>query len=88
MTGIMLNSVEVQRRTTANSLATLAYNLFGYLPSPFIYGFFSDIVKNNEALSHRVALGVILYWSIAAVLFMAIAMLCRSKHRGKHYQLK
>lgn len=88
MTGIMLNSVEVQRRTTANSLATLAYNLFGYLPSPFIYGFFSDVVKNNESLSHRVALAVILYWSIAAVLFMFIAMLCRTKKCGKQRQLK
>ena len=44
MTGIMLNSVEVERRTTANSLATLSYNLLGYLPAPFIYGLFSDII--------------------------------------------
>ena len=87
MTGIMLNSVEVERRTTANSLATLSYNLFGYLPSPFIYGFFSDIVKGDEETSHRVALGVILYWSIAAVIFIFSAVICKMKKRGKKQSL-
>ena len=87
MTGIMLNSVEVERRTTANSLATLAYNLFGYLPSPFIYGFFSDIIKGDEEKSHRVALAVILYWSIAAVLFILGGLYCKHKKRGKKQSL-
>lgn len=40
MTGMMLNSIKDEGlRTTANSLAILSYNLFGYLPAPFIYGF-------------------------------------------------
>ena len=73
MTGIMLNSVEVERRTTANSIATLAYNLFGYLPSPFVYGLFSDIIQSDVKTSHRVALAVILYWSIPAVVFTVCA---------------
>lgn len=41
MTGIMLNAVAERRRTTANGVATLGYNLFGYLPAPFIYGWVS-----------------------------------------------
>ena len=73
MTGIMLNSVEIELRTTANSIATLAYNLFGYLPSPFVYGLFSDIIKGDENTSHRVALATILYYSIPAVLFTVCA---------------
>ena len=88
MTGIMLNSVPVERRTTANSIATLSYNLLGYLPAPFIYGFFSDIIKGEPATSHRVALGVILYWSIMAVLFTFIAMVQNNKTRGKKNQLR
>ena len=90
MTGIMLNSVEVERRTTANSLATLSYNLFGYLPSPFIYGLFSDIIKGNPAKSHRVALGVILFYSIAAVTFMFSGLIYKlksKKNRGKKQSL-
>jgi MFS family permease len=37
-TGIMLNLVTVRMRTNANSIANLSYNLFGYVPAPYIYG--------------------------------------------------
>ena len=83
MTGIMLNSVEMERRTTANSIATLAYNLFGYLPSPFVYGLFSDIIKGDEITSHRVALAVILGWSIPAVLFIVCAYFKRDPRKRR-----
>ena len=59
MTGIMLNSVDQARRSTANSLATLGYNLFGFLPAPFIYGTVSTL-GSNEAYSSRWALGCIM----------------------------
>ena len=39
LTGIMLVSVEPLLRPQANSLANLSYNLFGYFPSPLLYGF-------------------------------------------------
>lgn len=52
LTGIMLNSVEESNKTTASSLATLGYNLFGYLPAPVIYGFVSsrgtDVVLSSR----------------------------------------
>jgi MFS family permease len=63
LTGIMLNSVEESKKTTANSLATLGYNLFGYLPAPVIYGFVS--CRGSDAIfASRQALGCIMYWSI------------------------
>lgn len=71
----MLASVQAERRTAANSIATLSYNLFGYLPAPFIYGLFSDIYPDNERASHRVAISVILYWSILAMAMMLGAMI-------------
>ena len=37
-TGIMLNLVPQTMRTNANSIANLCYNLFGYVPAPYIYG--------------------------------------------------
>ena len=42
LTGIMLNSIPERLKTTANSIATLSYNLFGFLPAPFIYGLISS----------------------------------------------
>ena len=76
----MLQSVQEERRATANSLATLAYNLFGYLPAPFVYGLFSDIFPADEKGSHRVAIGVILYWSIFAMAMMMGAMILYLKN--------
>ena len=71
----MLNAVRAERRTAANSIATMSYNLFGYLPAPFIYGLFSDIFPNDEKSSHRVALGVILYWSVLSIIMMMLSMI-------------
>jgi len=39
VTGIILISVKPSLRTVASSLANLSYNLLGYLPAPFLYGF-------------------------------------------------
>ena len=75
LVGFMLNAVRAERRTAANSIATMSYNLFGYLPAPFIYGLFSDIFPNDEKSSHRVALGVILYWSVLSIIMMMLSMI-------------
>ena len=83
LVSFMLASVEAERRTTANSIATLSYNLFGYLPAPFVYGLFSDIFPNDERRSHRVAIGVILYWSILAMVMMMSAMILFLKEHSR-----
>lgn len=49
MTGIMLNTVEVNQKTTANSLANLWYNLFGLLPAPYVYGAIYDSGEGENA---------------------------------------
>lgn len=69
MTGIMLNSVDQSRRSTANSLATLGYNLFGFLPAPFIYGTVSTL-GSNEAYSSRWALGCIMSATIVTTILL------------------
>jgi len=83
LVGIMLSSVPAERRTTANSIATLCYNLFGYLPAPFVYGLFSDIFPDDPAASHRVAISVILYWSILSMIMMMGAMILYLKKQTK-----
>jgi len=81
LVGFMLSSVQTERRTTANSIATLSYNLFGYLPAPFIYGLFSDIFPNDHVASHRVAMSVILYWSIFSMVMMMGSMILYLKKK-------
>lgn len=41
-TGIMINTVDELLKTSANSVANASYNLFGYLPSPYVFGLISD----------------------------------------------
>jgi hypothetical protein len=78
VTGMMLNSVPLNNRATANALAVLAYNLLGYLPAPFIYGWISTfgvyddekdpIVKQEaEIYASRWAMGVLLFWTVLSV---------------------
>ena len=38
ITGMLMESVGKYQKTSANSVANLAYNLFGYLPAPGLYG--------------------------------------------------
>lgn len=49
--GMMLNSVDESLKTTANSIANTSFNVFGFLPSPYIYGLISDageVVGGNK----------------------------------------
>lgn len=71
LTGVMLNSVDESRRTTANSIATLSYNLFGFLPAPCIYGYISTF-GSNEMRSSRWALGCLTWASLFTVMFLAL----------------
>jgi sugar phosphate permease len=66
VTGIMLNSVEESKRTPANSVANLCYNLFGYLPAPSLYGMVSSIVDNPKS---RIPLGFLLYTTLFSIYF-------------------
>jgi MFS family permease len=78
ITGMMLNAVKESDRATANSIAVLIYNMTGYLPAPFIYGWVSTlgIDENNpdkEAVlqqsrrASRAALCVIMFWTLISV---------------------
>ena len=43
MHGIILNLVEYDEITTANSFANMCYNIFGYFPAPLVYGAIYDV---------------------------------------------
>lgn len=81
MTGIMLNSVNEERRTTANSVATLWYNLFGYLPAPFVYGFVSSL-GTDIVLASREALACIMFASLITFVLLLLG------YQQKHLRLR
>ena len=39
LTGIIISSAPARLKTLSNSFAFFCYNILGYLPAPFIYGF-------------------------------------------------
>jgi hypothetical protein len=71
VTGIMLNSVDENKRTSANSVATLCYNLFGYLPAPSFYGMVSAIIGNPAS---RIPMGALLYSTFISISFLIIGI--------------
>ena len=68
MTGVMLSTVDVTQKTTANSLANLSYNILGFLPGPFVYGFIYDFGTGGHG---RIAIATIMFAPI-----ICIALLC------------
>lgn len=62
--GIMLNSVEENKRISANSLAQLAFNLIGYLPAPTFYGFIAQIAGDENS---RVPMACLLFTTVFTV---------------------
>ncbi len=49
LTGILLNTVPTPVRTMANSVANLFYNLFGYLPAPYVYGIAYEMTGGEDS---------------------------------------
>ena len=45
LTGMMLNTVSEPLKTSANALANMSFNVLGFLPSPYIYGYIADTGK-------------------------------------------
>jgi hypothetical protein len=58
------------------SVATLSFNLFGYLPAPLVYGFVSDSF-DDVVLSQRVALGTVLFMAIVSSVLLTSSFLLK-----------
>ena len=84
LTGIMLNAVDNSLRGSANSISQFAYNAFGYLPAPIVYGFVSTIVDNGSAKKEsHIPLAVILY---AVIISASLATIAISRKHKALYQ--
>ena len=49
MTCVMISCVEPEMRANANAVANLSYNLFGYLPAPFVYGLITSYTGGEDS---------------------------------------
>ena len=49
LTGILLNSMDNNMKEEGNSITQFCYNLFGYFPSPFLYGIICDFTGGNNS---------------------------------------
>ena len=75
LTGMMLNSVAESMRGSTNSMAQISYNLLGFLPSPILYGFISEVVGDDELkIKSRIPMLTILYSAPVIPLLFWFAM--------------
>lgn len=71
VTGIMINSVNDLQKSSANSIANLCYNLFGYLPAPSVYGMISSVTGGSKS---RWSMACLLYSTIISISFLMWAI--------------
>lgn len=69
--------VKPEMRFTAQAVATLSFNMIGYLPAPFIYGFVSDLPLGSPVKQQRCAIASILYALILASIFLSSAFVIK-----------
>ena len=70
LTGMMLNTVEENLKTTANFIANLSYNILGFFPAPFVYGAICDIGDGGH---ERYAMRTLMFSSVISVVTLYIS---------------
>jgi MFS family permease len=76
MTGIIISSLPVEHRGSANSITSALTTLFGYLPAPFVY---SEIYELTKAINPKIAFMCVMYYSFAGVILLSVAAYFRYK---------
>lgn len=78
--GIMLNSVEENKRISANSLAQLSFNLIGYLPAPTFYGFIAQICGDERS---KIPMGCLISTTVLTISTLTYAIQRKLENEGK-----
>lgn len=76
ITGIIMTSLSIELRGSANSITSLFSNLFGYLPGPFIYGTIHDSTKKWKP---KFAWAFVMFYSLTGLIFLIIGAILRYK---------
>ena len=74
LTGCQLASVEPELRTQAYAVANILYNLIGYIPAPFVYGY---ITQHTGGETSRWGLKITTWTQIPSILFVVVAQYYR-----------
>lgn len=74
LTGLMMVSVPPHLRAFGNSNGEIVKNIFGYLPAPFLYGWFNYMFEDNKA-----GMKLIMFWGLWVPLLLAAGSLIRFK---------
>lgn len=78
LTGIMMASVPPYLRAFGNSTGEIIKNTFGYLPAPFVYGWFNAMFDDERA-----GIKVIMFWGLWAPIFLAAGSYYRFRQLKK-----
>jgi MFS family permease len=82
LTGIMMASVPPYLRAFGNSTGEIIKNCFGYLPAPFIYGWFNQLFDTDKA-----GIKVLMFWGLWAPVLLGFGSLYRFRQL-KHLDMK
>jgi MFS family permease len=68
LTGMIISAAPRNQKSMATSFAFFCYNLFGYLPAPFLYG----IVQNLSGWGQesRLGMGMLMLWTVFGNVFL------------------
>ena len=77
VTGIIISSLPKMMAGSGNSFTIFFCNLLGYLPAPYVYGFF------KERFGSRFAMKVCMWYAVSGVLFLSLATIFGYKQRKR-----
>ena len=78
-----MESVGKYQKTSANSVANLAYNLFGYLPAPGLYGIIATATGGKKS---RWGMGMLLYSTLITVFFLIYGTKLKLEKEAKRFE--
>ena len=89
MTGLAISCLPKSVQGSGNSFVIFFYNLLGYLPAPFVYGFLKDLFhdKNDPKKGSRVAQRATIWVTFSVCFIIGIAIIFRFKN-DKEYTEK
>lgn len=82
LTGIMMVSVSPYLRAFGNSTGEIIKNIFGYFPSPFVYGLLNTLINN------RAGIKFLMFWGLWAPLLLGFGSIHKYRQLKKQQAQK
>jgi hypothetical protein len=81
ITGIIISSLPLTLRGSANSITCIFCSLLGYMPAPFVYG---SIYEATKYSNDRTGFMCVMYYSLVGVILLALACYFRYQRFNKN----